>query len=454
MKTFTFQFVIVASLLLLLVSRDTLTRPGSVHWVWSGAVTEHSAVVKARLNHDTRRVRLAVSESPELRHPRFSGATTADRDGNGRVVSLQITGLEPDTRYFYAVEIDGRIDRAAPGSFRTFPSGPASFRFAFGSCAKTGSEHPVFLAIRDEKPLFFASLGDLHYENIDDDDPAEFEDAYDAVLTSRTQSALYREVPVVYMWDDHDYGANNSDGTSPARRAARSTYRRYVPHYPLPAGTGDAPIYQSFRVGRVYFIVTDGRSERSPRENPDDAAKTMLGAEQKRWLERELLHAAETAPLVVWLQGVPWIGSPDAGADAWWGYSTERRELANFIADHRIRNLLMLSGDVHMVAIDDGRSTRYADDGSPGFPVFHAAPLDQGNSVRGGPYSEGISTVRGQYGLVEIVDDGGETVTVRLTGKTAAGRTVLSHAFSPPADDTRIAARPTADTSGTGASPR
>ena len=37
-----------------------------------------------------------------------------------------------------------------------------------------------------------------------------------------------------YMWDDHDYGPNDSDRFSPARDAALSSYRDVVPHFPLP----------------------------------------------------------------------------------------------------------------------------------------------------------------------------------------------------------------------------
>ena len=46
------------------------------------------------------------------------------------------------------------------------PSGlgePYSFRFAFASCASTGSDHPVFDAIRAAEPQFFVHTGDLFY---------------------------------------------------------------------------------------------------------------------------------------------------------------------------------------------------------------------------------------------------------------------------------------------------
>ncbi len=42
----------------------------------------------------------------------------------------------------------------------------------------------------------------------------------------------------------------------------RQAYREVVPHYPL-VHAGDGPINQAFTIGRVRFVLTDNRSERS-----------------------------------------------------------------------------------------------------------------------------------------------------------------------------------------------
>jgi hypothetical protein len=44
---------------------------------------------------------------------------------------------------------------------------------------------------------------------------------------------LNMELPMAYMWDDHDFGPDNSDATAPGRDASLRAYREYVPHYPL-----------------------------------------------------------------------------------------------------------------------------------------------------------------------------------------------------------------------------
>jgi len=95
-----------------------------------------------------------------------------------------------------------------------------------------------------------------------------------------------------------------------------------------------------------------------------------------------------------------------SGSDNWGSYSREREEIANHIdALGLTGRLLMLSGDAHMVAIDDGSHSNYATGsgrGRRGFVVMHAAPLDRRTSEKGGPYSHGVSKRRGQFGLVDV----------------------------------------------------
>lgn len=387
-----------------------------VEWMWSGGMTSRQATVVARLTEGRRRARLLL-EGPgggQLR----SGSVTADADG---IVRLRADGLTPATPYRYTVEVDGRPDRGrGRGRLVTFPEGPASFTLAVASCARTGSNGVVFDTIRRLDPLLYLMTGDLHYENIGSRDPGAFLDVYHRVLTAPAQAALYRAVPVDYVWDDHDYGPNDADAdaASPSRTAARRAYRQAVPHPPLPAGR-DGAIYHAFTVGRVRVVVTDTRSERTDR--------TMLGAEQRDWLLGELRRAGEHA-LVVWVNPDPWIDATRPGEDTWGGYADERRLIADTIASEGSRNLVMVSGDAHMVAIDDGTNSGYATAGGGGFPVLHAAALDRRGKVKGGPYSEGAYPGPGRFGVVQV-DDRGSTVGVELSGRDWRGRTLVRHRF-------------------------
>lgn len=399
----------------------------AVEWVWTGALQPTSIRVNARLTRPSERVRLLLAGDESLTEPAASAFYSAD-DASRLALSIPVGDLSPGRRYFYALEVDGEVDDARRGTFLTPEEGPQSFAFAFGSCTNTGSNHPVFDTIRGHDPLFLLHLGDLHYSNITKNELTPFVKAFDLVHRSAGQSRLFRQAPIAYVWDDHDYGPDNSDKTAPGRHAARRAYRLHVPHYPL-AADGGGPIHQAFTIGRVRFILTDSRSEKSLRSLPDGPGKTVLGAAQKEWLKRQLLDARDRHALIVWASSFPWIAEPGRGADHWGGYQTERLEIARFIEDNAITRLVMLSGDAHMLAIDDGRHNRLTPSGGPGFPVMHAAAFDRMGSIKGGPYSSEVFAGPGHFGLMTVEDAGGDTVTVTWSGRDHRDRELLKHRF-------------------------
>eukprot|EP01035_Chromulina_nebulosa_P013398 gene13398-17798_t len=87
--------------------------------VWSGNVTPTSATVAVRLTASAQRVRLHVSTNPALTAPIYSSVvTTAAAAGNA--VKLNVSSLQPDTEYFYGVEVAGvlRSEPESRGRFR------------------------------------------------------------------------------------------------------------------------------------------------------------------------------------------------------------------------------------------------------------------------------------------------------------------------------------------------
>jgi phosphodiesterase/alkaline phosphatase D-like protein len=438
---------------------------------WSGAITPASITVKAKLVQDGMLARLAVSRNAFLTRPIYSQSARAE-EARHNLVAFKMTNLQPDTHYYYAVEIDGRLDRASCGEFTTFPApGPASFRIAFASCARTASTSDVFDRIREAEPLFYMNMGDFHYLDIQTNSTARYRAAYDTVLASPQQAELYRRIPFVYIWDDHDFGGNNSDRRAKGHIASRVTYDLYAPHYPLAFREDEAPICQSFTVGRVKFILTDLRSARDEVRKKDDAEKTMLGAQQKEWFKRELLAANGKYPLICWVSSVPWIGKAGESPyrwvstnsfgymhhtnliesansrtnrnrpldeDHWSMYSVERREIADFVKSNHISGLCILHGDSHMVAADDGTFSDFATGGGAPIPVLCAAPLDQSPSLKGGPYSQGVYRVRpgeGCFGLLTVTDKG-DRIEAAYSGRNNRNEEKISLKFQVPAHPT------------------
>ncbi|MBC6445889.1 alkaline phosphatase D family protein [Actinokineospora xionganensis] len=390
-----------------------------VLWSWAGGVTTGGATVVAELAAGSRQARLRMEPVSGVEPIIISPQADVGADGVARLV---VDGLAPGTAYRYRIEVDGVVDRSrGVGELRT--AGATSLTVAFGGCARTGSNGAVFDAIRALRPDLYIATGDLHYGNPDTPDVGRFAGFYRRTLTAPAQAALYRSVPIAYVWDDHDYGPNDADASAPTRAAARAAYDRYVPHYPLASGPGEA-INQAFTLGRVRFVLTDTRSERT--------AATMLGERQLAWLRQELVTASHTHAVVVWVNPDPWIAPADPTGDDWGGYAQERRVVADTIAEAGIRNLVMVSGDAHMVAIDDGTNTDYSTSGYPGFPLLHAAALDRPGGVKGGPYSEGAFPGAGQFGTLTVTD-AGASVAVTLTGRDWRGEVLAEHRFTVPA---------------------
>ncbi len=213
-----------------------------VVWAWTGGTTARSTTVVAQVRGDDEGpavpVRLAVSTGPDLADPTWSAPVAATAAGQ-RVARLTVGGLRPGTRYHWAVEVDGVLDRVRTGTFQTMPEGPASFTLAAAACARSGSNGSVFDSIRESAPLAYLQIGDLHYANIRVNDPGRFREAYQQLLTAPGQAALYRSTSIAYVWDDHDFGANDSDATSPSRAAAGSVYRDWVPAPPARVRSAD-----------------------------------------------------------------------------------------------------------------------------------------------------------------------------------------------------------------------
>ena len=403
--------------------------PEIVAGPWCGAVTPVSASVTVHLGESDLAARLVVSTEPDLGNPLYS-RTVVSASASGDNVRLDIGSLTPDTTYHYAVELNGVLQDAPErtGNFRTFPSpGAASFRFCFASCGDWNeSGQDVYQAIQAENPRFFIHMGDLHYRDTNETDPDEYRSDYIRALSLSPEfGQMVRNLPTSYIWDDHDFAGNNSDRESNGRTAARLVYREMVPHYPLPAGGPDEAIHQRLDYGRVRFLLSDLRSEKDDDGDDDDESKSIMGAGQKQWFKDELLAARDAeVPLVVWLSGVPFVSDSSSG-DNWGSYTTERLELLEFIRDQDIRNLMIISGDMHALAYDDGRATEEYLEGVR-IPIFHGAALTRDGSEKGGPYSGGVSEGSGRYGIMDITDAGGGSISATFQGRIASSAASVS----------------------------
>ena len=309
------------------------------------------------------------------------------------VKRLRLDSLDPLTTYYYAITRPQVLPNSVTvvgdniGSFKT----PApdntrmNFTVALGSCSLTGSRSQMFQSILELDPLLFIHLGDYHYENLVTLDIDKRLEAYDKVMGSSSQRILYMRTIFSYIWDDHDWLANNDDGSNiEAGNVAKQGYSLGIPHYnlgPIEAQTatdeGTAAKYQAFTIGTVRFIILDLRSE--SRKSTASYGGKLYSGEQKQWLYSELSQA-DNYDYVVLASSRPWTSPDKVGSDGWGGYVSDRDDLSSYIASTigaGPKNLFLISGDNHMTAFDDGSSTDYSNQSEypGGFPLLHSGPL-------------------------------------------------------------------------------
>lgn len=397
-------------------------------WIGVDAVTVQ--VTSSAGNH-----RVAFSSFPSMASPVFTTPVTPDARGVSR---HSLPALPPGITCYYQVEDNGSLVGPVQ-SFRTLPGTGVgtSFTFAFASCRRHSTltpDPPIMVDLLNRQPNLFIQHGDFHYRQIATNDPALFRTGFDELFTRTNIYNVLAAIPTNYTWSDQDFCGDNSDGTAVARPAATTVYRERVPHPTLPDSNGG--IYHTYRIGRVRFIVLDTRSYRSPYLNTDNSSKTMLGAEQKAWLQGLLGHPDVPLTFIVSAEG--WIGNT-VDNDHWAAYQTERTQIGSWITDSATTKIVFLCGDAHMLAYDDGTNA------VANCPTWHAAPLNAETVAQGGPYSGGTYTGGPGYGFVTVTDSGTQ-ITATYQGIKLDGTVWGTHTVNVSVPDSSQAGVSPADT--------
>ena len=311
-------------------------------------------------------------------------------------VHAPVSGLQPGRDYWYRFR---QGDATSPvGHTRTLPAADADvrqLRLALASCQHY--EHGLYTAhaeIARESLDFVLFVGDYIYESSNpqyqvrphgSDEPktlAQYRARYELYKRDEHLQAAHAAHPWVLMWDDHevvnDYANDQDRQYTPVaqllqRRAA--AYRAYFEHQPLWLGPDAAQpanmrLYDQFTWGRLAELWTlDCRQYRSAQACRDPlrgggrmvvgcdelerSERTMLGAEQERWLTQGLQRSQRTWKLLAQAtqiapSSVPTPAGRSTWNDAWDGYPAARRRLLQSIVDANQRNVVTLGGDVHM----------------------------------------------------------------------------------------------------------
>jgi hypothetical protein len=315
----------------------------------------------------------------DLKHPRTGPSATSFTDGQTAQTTyhyhVPLTGLAPDTMYYYEVT-DGAGGTAA-ASFQTAPRGRASFRFtAFGDQGNNPVSPYTTAGVAspgDGKgaPLFHLMVGDLAYA--DGANPPSTWRQWATMVSSAAQS-----FPWMPVMGNHELepGVTSIDGTRQTGGTSGSFYNgpygsgNYFSRFLLPDngltnwdGNRLQGNFYSFQVGTVLFIGLAGNdviwqtsdfSQAKPAQYTGDlkadASNMQLVPDeangtpnlQTRWLEQELQAARAEGSgiemIVVQMHfpaaSVDTGNSCDMGARTAWGPLFDRYEVDLVLAGH------------------------------------------------------------------------------------------------------------------------
>jgi alkaline phosphatase D len=325
----------------------------------------------------------------------------------------------------------------------------------------------IFPVMAEEMPQFFLQIGDWSYPDLAYEPTAPPEDFYFALDYDRVLATyefkydptfpldeLLAVTAVDYLYDDHDMVSDNSDRTYPGIENSLKGYDVAFPHYPL--ANGENGIWHKFSCGEADFFMIDTRTQRDPNENTLNELSngtlqyvfkqdhlmlsgdaTISGELQIDWLLRELRESTatwkflvstvafnpaerSTVELALLLQGTPldpldvpgqgFMSTADiaiAFTDRWGGFPATIQKILRSVSDEGIENVIVLSGDSHNTAIDDGANSF--------FPELMGGGLDRSNSEevameasfgiplwnQGGQYYE-LGNFKNAYGKVTV----------------------------------------------------
>ncbi|MQA09646.1 MAG: alkaline phosphatase [Pseudonocardiaceae bacterium] len=306
-------------------------------------------------------------------------------------VHIEAEGLDAGTEYFYRFRAEGNYSPVGRTRTAPAPGTMGELTMCFASCAHW--EHGFFAAYRrmaEDQPGLILHLGDYQYEyEKNHGEPPEgggfVRDHPDKETTSlalyRQRHGLYKTdldlqaahavAPWVVVFDDHEVENNwagdvPEDGSQtpgddflPRRKAA---FQAYYENMPLrsaakPSGS-DMQLYRRFSWGGLAtFHMLDTRQYRDDQCedsscDPDDPDRTITGSQQEQWLLDGFNNSSARWDVLgqqvffARRDNKPGDGE-ELNMDAWDGYTASRDRIASAMSNSKVRNGVVLTGDVH-----------------------------------------------------------------------------------------------------------
>lgn len=212
----------------------------------------------------------------------------------------------------------------------------------FGSCNHQLLPQEMWLNMLDNKPDLFLFLGDNVYGNCED--IKCLIKTYNQQLKKPYFLDFLEKIPMIGIWDDHDYGPDNSGIENPIKKESQKYFLDFIGEPAQSPRRMQEGVYTSYVFGKegqkLKFYLLD---ERYFREKPGEAAD-ILGEIQWKWFERELNQSDAQINII---GSSSQFLSTKSNSDRWEQYPKAEKRMYQIIKNSRKPGIIFLSGDIH-----------------------------------------------------------------------------------------------------------
>jgi len=277
------------------------------------------------------------------------------------VARLIADKLEPGVHYEYALYInDKQVNRPYRLQFQSQPiwkwRGDApDFSFAMGSGTYIneekydrpgtpyGGDYRILNDIYQRAPDFMLWLGDnVYLREADWNSRTGIFYRYTHTRSVPEMQAMLGSMHHYAIWDDHDFGPNDSDRSFPMKKTTEEAFKLFFanPNYIFDEGTTGM-----FQWADCDFFLLDNRYWRTPNKRDDIEKHQILGERQIEWLLDALVNSY--APFKFVVMGGEFL-NPAQEYERYAHYApAERQIIINAIEKLKINGVVFITGDVH-----------------------------------------------------------------------------------------------------------
>ncbi len=329
----------------------------------SGPMVGYSTMKEVLLWAQTKQEAQVYFEYWDMKNPhkKFKTDKVLTSKSDIFVARLIADQLEPGIQYEYALYIDNKkVARPYKLQFESQPlwlwRGEApDFSFTTGSGAYInekqydrpgepyGGDYQIFEDIYKKDPNFMLWLGDnIYLREADWNSRTGILHRNTHARSLPEMQAMLGSIHQYAIWDDHDFGPNDSDRSYPLKKETEKAFKLFFanPNYVFDEGTTG-----HFQWADCEFFLMDNRYWRTPNKRTDIENHQILGEEQIEWLLDALVNSY--APFKFIVMGGEFL-NPAQTYERYAHYAPkERLRIIEAIEKLRINGVIFLTGDVH-----------------------------------------------------------------------------------------------------------